>query len=278
MAQFEAAAAETKRLEKQLRSQFSIVPRQSRRRLEGLTAVIGGGSGAVGSGIIRKFLKEGATVIAPLRTEEGVASLTRELQGVDASRLTTQVIDIADEAAMEDWVAELRQRHPQGIDHAVSCFGSWWQKGHTTEQPLSELTGVFHSHVCTHFVFCKFMVPLLKKSRHSSLIVVTGGAGQRCFSASAGLQTVAVAALYGLVMALQKEAVSNDSPVRINEMRIFSVIKRHDAPENTNFLGRPAHSNRKVGWLAVSMALSAERHERLVVDDHLLIDTALQVE
>eukprot|EP00887_Chlorella_sp_A99_P007170 scaffold2.g7170.t1 len=264
MAQFEAAAAETKRLEKQLRSQASD-----------------------------RFLKEGATVIAPLRTEEGVASLTRELQGVDASRLTTQVIDIADEAAMEDWVAELRQRHPQGIDHAVSCFGSWWQKGHTTEQPLSELTGVFHSHVCTHFVFCKV-------GREASGVLlrrgIEDGGVRRCAapreseegSAGRRQRRVAVAALYGLVMALQKEAVSNDSPVRINEMRIFSVIKRHDAPENTNFLGRPAHSNRKaralrlnptlpVGWLAVSMALSAERHERLVVDDHLLIDTALQM-
>lgn len=262
--------------ELQFQSQLSL-RRERHPRLAGRVAVISGGSGCVGSGIVRKWLKEGAEVIAPVRTEEGKASLLEELEGMTTALLSVPIVDVADEDAAAEFAARLREQHPKGIDHAVSCFGSWWQKGHTTKQPLSELNAVLSSHVASHFVFCKTLLPLMKQDPCSSLIIVTGGAGKRCYRASAGLQTVAVAALYGLIMALQKEVESCDSPIRVNEMRIFSVIKRHNAYDNKNFLTAHSHSNRKIGILSVTMAASCGRKERLDVDDHALSEAALEV-
>ncbi|KAL4549971.1 hypothetical protein Ndes2526B_g04950 [Nannochloris sp. 'desiccata'] len=48
--------------------------------LKGKTAVITGGSGIVGSGIVHQFLKEGAKVIAPVRTEKGRQALLKDLE------------------------------------------------------------------------------------------------------------------------------------------------------------------------------------------------------
>lgn len=46
---------------------------------------------------------------------------------------------MSDEEAAAALAAQLREQHPAGIDHAVSCFGSWWQKGHVSELPCALL-------------------------------------------------------------------------------------------------------------------------------------------
>jgi hypothetical protein len=40
------------------------------RRLEGSVAVVAGGTGRVGEGLVRSFLMEGAQVVVPVRTKE----------------------------------------------------------------------------------------------------------------------------------------------------------------------------------------------------------------
>lgn len=53
-------------------------------------------------------------------------------------------------------------------------------------------------------------------------------AGQQSFLADASLTTVGTHALYGVVLAAQAEYA--EQPVRVNELRIHGVIRRHSEP------------------------------------------------
>jgi len=48
--------------------------------LDGKTALIAGGTGGVGEGIVRAFLSEGATVIVPSRSSDRLQQLTDQLE------------------------------------------------------------------------------------------------------------------------------------------------------------------------------------------------------
>jgi meso-butanediol dehydrogenase/(S,S)-butanediol dehydrogenase/diacetyl reductase len=73
-------------------------------------AVITGGGHGIGAATVRRFLAEGAFVVAADVNPKGLQRLTDEFDG--DSRLATRVTDVSDQAA----VANL-------IDHAVATFG-----------------------------------------------------------------------------------------------------------------------------------------------------------
>ena len=69
------------------------------------------------------------------------------------------------------------------------------------------------------------MLPALKPTHSSSLLFISEGAGKQVISPDTGLYTVGAATVYGIILAAQAQYA--DSPVRINEMRLYMVIKRH---------------------------------------------------
>lgn len=56
-------------------------------KLSGKIALIAGGTGGVGEGIVRAFLKEGATVVVPSRSSENLEQLRGYLGERDARSL-----------------------------------------------------------------------------------------------------------------------------------------------------------------------------------------------
>lgn len=129
-----------------------------------------GGSGTVGSGIVRQLLLEGATVIAPLRRPDQVDQLKAECSGGPRSpctmlavylslpccaaqpspctglacstgvsaflpaagasldNLLPVVVGISCEDYCQQFVGGCVQRYGR-IDHAVACFGGFWEGG-----------------------------------------------------------------------------------------------------------------------------------------------------
>ncbi|MEU8818694.1 SDR family NAD(P)-dependent oxidoreductase [Actinoplanes sp. NPDC048796] len=75
-------------------------------RFNGRTALITGGGSGIGQATVLRLLDEGATVVAADISADGLTQ-TRKLADGDGSadRLTTAVLDIADEAAVRDVVA-----------------------------------------------------------------------------------------------------------------------------------------------------------------------------
>jgi omega-amidase len=231
----------------------------SRNRLEGHLCVVGGASGIVGSGICRQLLMEGAKVAALLRREDQKEGLLKECQGAPLDNLFPYfVADMSKEEQCRKFVADVTSQHGE-IDHAVSCFGAWWQGGLLTEQSYEEFSRVIANFAGSHFVFAKTILPVMKKSESSTMLFITGGVGQRVLSADSGLATVGGAAVYGVVRAAQAEFA--EQPPGIHEMRIYALVTRHgEVPKLQSSIvrGLRAHSNRKIGNLAVEALLAPQ--------------------
>ena len=82
----------------------------------------------MGSGIVVELLRAGATVVAPLKDEAAVERLLADCSDTAAEGLFPVVADLADEAAAAAFFQDVASKHGS-VDHAVSCFGSFWQGG-----------------------------------------------------------------------------------------------------------------------------------------------------
>ncbi|KAI7835651.1 hypothetical protein COHA_010443 [Chlorella ohadii] len=232
--------------------------------------VVGDCSTTVGSGIAYELLRQGATVVAPLRCAEHVEQLQRDCEGVPAASLHPLIADLSSEAGCTAFVNQVLERHGQ-INHGVSCFGSFWQGGQLTDQPLEEFSAMLHGPPTAHFLFAKHVLPALKQSPASSFLFVSEGAGKRMVHPDSSLFSVAASALYGIILAAQEQYA--DSLFRVNEMRLYAMLKRHGDIGNHQFrdhFGTKAYSHRKVGRLVSEALLTSKHAERIVVTPAML--------
>lgn len=91
--------------------------------LDGKVAIVTGGGGHIGRGIVRAFVKEGAKVVIADRYEdaaEAALEQVRQLEG-DGMALT---VDVADEEQVKDMVAQTVERFGQ-VDILVNAAQSW---------------------------------------------------------------------------------------------------------------------------------------------------------
>lgn len=90
--------------------------------------VVAGGSGVIGSGIVRHLLQQGAEVIAPVRSEEGAQRLKDTVRKEDLERLTVKITDVSDPAKAQELAASL-QKEKRIINHVISSIGAAAMKG-----------------------------------------------------------------------------------------------------------------------------------------------------
>lgn len=94
--------------------------------LEGKTALVTGATGTVGNGILFQLLREGATVIAPVRGSKD--ALLASLDGANVSNLDVVVADVSDEPSVVELAKHIKDKYGS-IDHVITSVGGWWQKG-----------------------------------------------------------------------------------------------------------------------------------------------------
>ncbi len=192
-------------------------------------ALVAGGAGTVGSGIVKALLQQGIKkVIVPSRSETALKNLLEYCSSESkvSERLALVNADISkqDEREFNKILSVLQEEQILHLDVLVSCMGSWWQKGVPTSQPYSELLNCFHDLCGSHFIFLRKFLPMIKERQGTSYTIITGGAGGFLANAESGFTTVAQSALWGLSLAVRKEC--EKSPVRVNEARIsISVVK-----------------------------------------------------
>jgi NAD(P)-dependent dehydrogenase (short-subunit alcohol dehydrogenase family) len=80
------------------------------------------GSGTIGSGVVFNFLRRGAKVIAPVRSEASVTKLKKQIGGDFAGLLQVSITDVSDQVAAKDLADVVSQEHG-AIDYVVCCIG-----------------------------------------------------------------------------------------------------------------------------------------------------------
>lgn len=176
-------------------------------RLAGHRAVITGAGSGIGRAVLRRYLAEGARVIAVCRNPDQQAALE-----ADGARVVIGDVAQHDTAARAVALAETAFG---GLDTYVANAGLWDFYKRVERQSADELAAAYHEIFGVNFLGALYgahaALPALKASGGS--VIVTGS--NACFLAGGGgaLYTASKFALRGLVLQLAKEFAPH---VRVN--------------------------------------------------------------
>lgn len=176
-------------------------------RLDGRRAIVTGAGTGIGRAVVRRFVAEGAHVVAVVRRQADVEPL-------EAEGAVVMVGDVSRYDTAERAVDLARSRFG-GLDCYVANAGLWDFHKLVEKQSPEELEDAFHEVFGVNFLGALYAarasVSALRDS-HGSMIVTGSNA---CFLAGGGgaLYTSSKFALRGLVMQLAKEFAPE---VRVN--------------------------------------------------------------
>ena len=176
-------------------------------RLEGYRAIVTGAGSGIGRAVVRRYLLDGAKVVAVVRNAKDVAALEREGAAVvlgDVSRYDTA--ERAVERAGELW---------GGLDVYVANAGLWDFHKRVEKQTPDELREAFHEIFGVNLLGALYgaraALAALRASRGS--VIVTGSNASFLAGGGGALYTASKFALRGLMMQLATEFAPD---IRVN--------------------------------------------------------------
>lgn len=170
--------------------------------LAGKTAVVLGGTGGVGEGIVKSLLAAGASVAVPTRSEFKIERL-REYVGPELARkLEVRLGSVNSEQHAQDLSAYLQQTYKQ-IDIAVASLGGWHQGYPLYSYPANDWDRILRDNLTSHFLAIKTLVPLLNP-REGYYFHINGFSAEEALP-MAGPVAMTAAAQKSLILTLAKE-------------------------------------------------------------------------
>ncbi|WP_416485936.1 SDR family NAD(P)-dependent oxidoreductase [Streptomyces sp. CL12] len=136
-------------------------------RYEGRRALITGGGSGIGQATVLRILAEGGTVVAADISEQGLRDTVAKA-GADAERLSTRVIDIADESSVREGVAAAVATLG-GLDVLVNAAGIL-RSSHTHETSLDAFTHVVQVNLVGTFLVIRESIPALLAGRGAAVV------------------------------------------------------------------------------------------------------------
>ncbi|MER5305491.1 SDR family NAD(P)-dependent oxidoreductase [Streptomyces lasiicapitis] len=128
--------------------------------------VTGGGSG-IGQATVLRLLAEGGTVVAADVSEAGLKD-TEQKAGAAADRLTTLVVDVADETSVRTGVAAAVTALG-GLDVLVNAAGVL-RSSHTHETSLDAFEQVLRINLTGTFLMIRESVPALLRGKDAAVV------------------------------------------------------------------------------------------------------------
>lgn len=181
--------------------------------LSGQRVVIAGGTGSVGEGIVRSYLRTGAHVIVPTRSEKSIDSFLQVLGGEGHSDRLSMVAD--DYTTFDGAISTADRINKEfgAVDNVVATIGGWWAGQPVWDVSQRAWDTYFVGFATTHLAMARAFIPRLPKS--GSYQVIIGGSAIYPVTGS-GIVSMQQAALLMMVKVLQEEAGG--------QRRIFSQI------------------------------------------------------
>lgn len=185
-----------------------------------IRAIVAGGTGNVGTFIVRALLERGMSVIVPSRSAEAITSLRRHLQpllGVrEIARLETVITDVGAGRGQLD--PSLRD-----ADAVIASLGRFVPATSLLAAPLADLDAVLDHYVRAHFAVAQKLLPDLIDRRGTYLFIN----GPLAFESRPGMQadlvSIATAAQHMLFRTFSDEL--KDSGARIAEIVNYAFIR-----------------------------------------------------
>lgn len=183
--------------------------------LTGRICLIAGGAGTVGEGIVRAFLRAGATVIVPSRSEERLATLASRLEPDLLGNLVSLVGNIGDSedaSRLRDVALDRFGR----VDAVVASLGgSFEAKQPVTALSLDTWDEYHRNNLRSHFVAARTLLPVLAERPGSSYTLL---GGLSALLPVPGYSPVAINSAAQLMMAEILMLEMKKAQVRINQV------------------------------------------------------------
>jgi len=196
--------------------------------LPGKRALVLGGAGEVGEGIVRQMLTQGARVAVPSRSPERLKLLRRRLAAGD--HLVTLAADVLDADGWARVRGEVRERlGPPAV--VVASLGGWWEGAPLAEVEPRTWERLIASSLHAHFLAARTFLPDLAGRAGSSYTLINGAAALQPVPGS-GPVSVSAAAQAMLARVLAAEHA--EDPVRINSLLLATPIltrSRSEGPD-----------------------------------------------
>ena len=153
--------------------------------LQGRTALIYGGGGAIGGAVARAFAEEGAAVFLAGRTESRLEKVARDIQEA-GGKAETAVVDALDEVQVDTFVDQVaRKTRRIDISFNLVSYGD-------VQQPLMEIspedfTQPTRNATRTHFLTTRAAARHMIRQR-SGVVLMFGGSGPQTLPGLGGFK------------------------------------------------------------------------------------------
>ncbi|AGZ39499.1 SDR family NAD(P)-dependent oxidoreductase [Actinoplanes friuliensis] len=232
--------------------------------LSGRRVLVPGGTGAVGEGVVRRYLAAGADVVVPTRTQQRADEFRHVLGDAATDRLHLVVHDYTTFAGAED-LAEQMVSRLGGIDDVVAPIGGWWAGKRLWEISSTDWQSAFTGLATAHMAVLRAVLPRL--GARGAYTVIVGGSASWPVPGS-GLVSMEQAA----VLMMQRVVTAELG----GEKRVFALVL---GPVRTRTAdsGDPEHvTAEQVGAVAVAAsAASTVAGQEIPVGDRTEAEKAL---
>jgi 3-oxoacyl-[acyl-carrier protein] reductase len=138
--------------------------------LTGKVAMVAGGSSGIGLAIARELLREGATVAICGRDPGRLAGARAELSALAPGKPDTSVVDVRDNAAVQDWVARTTAQH--GALHIVVTNAGGPPAGPLSEFNLDDHRAAVELSMLSHIGLAQAALPHLRATGWGRILII----------------------------------------------------------------------------------------------------------
>lgn len=215
--------------------------------------LVAGGTGGVGTGIVRALLERDGTVVVPSRSQDSLDDLRARLDD-PGDALVGVVGDLGDRAG----AAAVAER-AGALDHAVVSVGGWWSGPPARELDPDELDRVLAMGLHAHLFAAQALLPSLDGVAGATYLMINGGGA---LAPVAGSSAVVVSAAAQLMLARALEVEQPDEGATVRSVLLMTPIVTHTRPEGRD------------GWLTADevgdrvVALQADPGDDVAVEVH----------
>lgn len=185
------------------------------------TVLVAGGAGAVGEGIVGRFLSADWRVLVPSRSQARLDAQRDRLGAPD------NLVGLPGDVGTEEGANALRdQLRSEGVrlNAVVASIGGWRSGPLLVDTPLAEWRSVLDSNLTSHLVLARAFLPLLPPGGAYTIIV---GDTAEAPVRGAGPVSVAASAVLMLSRALALESAGKG--VRVNALVLGPVKTRRSS-------------------------------------------------
>jgi NAD(P)-dependent dehydrogenase (short-subunit alcohol dehydrogenase family) len=161
----------------------------------GKVALVAGGTGGLGRAVSLAFLQEGAKVIVTYRNQNEFSAL-QSAAGPTASMLEGHAVDVTDEAAVAQLIADILSKHGQ-LDAMVNTVGGYAGGVKLWELDTKVFDRMLSLNLRTGYTLSRAVLPSMLKQKRGAIVNV---AAKAAFDHAAGASAYAASKAAAVAM------------------------------------------------------------------------------